>query len=179
MWLKREHFEVFSKGWKWHKSGIIGKALWLPCWLNKKASSFPSKNLRTSCEGIWLPSTWPKSSWCFQRGNSFLRPCLYGEKLSRERGSPSQPSQLQLAFIWEKSWPLCPSQQRSRMLWLSRLDRVDLARRAKVFIWRKVGPARRVTLPSKKGDLVRQVTLPVEPTFCFSCKWFAKFCKEM
>ena len=52
----------------------VGKALWLPCWLTKKASSFPSKNLRTSCccrmkldtcEGIWLPSTWLKSSRVF------------------------------------------------------------------------------------------------------------------
>ena len=25
----------------------------------------------------------------------------------------------------------------------------------------------------------RRVTLPAEPTFCFSCKQFAKFCKEM
>ena len=81
MWLKRERFEVFSKGWKWHKLGIIGKALWLPCWLNKKASSFPSKNLRTSCccrmkldtcEGIWLPSTWQKSSRVFSVAIPFL-----------------------------------------------------------------------------------------------------------
>ena len=36
--------------------------------------------------------------------------------------------------------PLCPSQRRSRMLWLSRLDRVDPAERVKVFtaISRKV-----------------------------------------
>ena len=33
------------------------------------------------------------------------------------------------------------------------LDRVDPAERAKVFIWqRKVGPSRRVTLPTPKGD---------------------------
>ena len=30
-----------------------------------------------------------------------------------------------------KSWPLCSSQERSRMLWLSRLDRIDPAGRAK------------------------------------------------
>ena len=59
------------------------------------------------------------------------------------------------------------------------LDRVDPARRAKVFIRRKVGPARRVTLPSQKGNSARRVTLLAEPTFCFSCKSFAKFCKEM
>ena len=76
---------------------------------------------------------------------------------------------------------LSQRQQSSRMLWLSRLNGVDPARRAKVFIWRKVGPAsyRRVTLPSQKGDPARRVTLLAEPTFCFSCKRFAKFCKEM
>ena len=62
---------------------------------------------------------------------------------------------------------------------LSRLNRVDPARRAKVFVWRKVGLARGVTLPSKKGDPARRVTLPAEPTFCFSGKQYAKFCKEM
>ena len=48
-----------------------------------------------------------------------------------------------------------------------------------LFICRKVGPARRATLPSQKGDPARRVTLLAEPTFCFSCKWFAKFCKEL
>ena len=48
-----------------------------------------------------------------------------------------------------------------------------------MFIWRKVGSARRVTLPSQKGNSARRVTLLAEPTFCFSCKRFAKFCKEM
>ena len=62
---------------------------------------------------------------------------------------------------------------------MSRLDEVDPARRAKVFIWRKVGPARRVTLPSQKGDPAKRVTLLAEPSFCFSCKRLAKFCKEM
>ena len=77
-------------------------------------------------------------------------------------------------FARAKSW-----QQSSRMLWLSSLDGVDPARRAKVFKRRKVGPARRVILPSQKGDPARRVTLLAEPTFCFSCKRFAKFCKEM
>lgn len=45
----------------------------------------------------------------------------------------------------ETSSPLCPSQQRSRMRWLSCLDGVVSAGRAKVYLWRKVGPARRVT----------------------------------
>ena len=34
--------------------------------------------------------------------------------------SPSEPSQLQRAFTWEKSGPLYPSQKRSRVLWLFR-----------------------------------------------------------
>ena len=66
-----------------------------------------------------------------------------------------------------------------RMLWSSLLDRVDPGRRAKVFIWRKVGPARRVTPLSQKGNPARRVTLLAEPTFCFSGKRFAKFFKEM
>ena len=48
-----------------------------------------------------------------------------------------------------------------------------------MFIWKKVGPAGRVTLPSQKGNPARRVTLLPEPTFCFSCKRFANFCKEM
>ena len=34
-----------------------------------------------------------------------------------------------------------------------------------MFIWRKVGPARRVTLASQKGNPARRVTLLAEPTF--------------
>ena len=34
-----------------------------------------------------------------------------------------------------------------------------------MFIWRKVGPARRVTLPSQKGNPARRVTLLAEPSF--------------
>ena len=35
----------------------------------------------------------------------------------------------------------------------------------KVFIWRKVSPAKRVILPSKKGDSASRVSLQAEPTF--------------
>ena len=48
-----------------------------------------------------------------------------------------------------------------------------------MFRWRTVGPAERVSLPSQKGDSTGRVTLLTEPSFCFSCKRFAKFCKEM
>ena len=47
-----------------------------------------------------------------------------------------------------------------------------------MFIWRKVGPARRVTLPSQKGYPARRVTLLAEPTFCLSYKRFAKFVRK-
>ena len=47
--------------------------------------------------------------------------CLFGDNLFRVEGYPKQLSQ--------KSWPLCPSQKLSRMLWLSYLDRVDRAGR--------------------------------------------------
>lgn len=42
------------------------------------------------------------------------------------------------------------------MLWLFGFDRIDPAGQAKLFTWRKVGMARRVTLPAKS-------------TFCFPC----------
>ena len=54
------------------------------------------------------------------------------------------------------------------MLCLSRLDKVYPAGRAKVFIWRKVDPARRATLKKKKSYLARWVALLAEPTFFFS-----------
>ena len=38
---------------------------------------------------------------------------------------------------------------------------------SQMFIWRKVGPVRKVIVPSQKGDPATQVTLLVEPTFCF------------
>ena len=60
-----------------------------------------------------------------------------------------------------------------------RLALTELPRAGRVFKWKKAGPARRVTPPSKEGDPTRRVTLLAEPTFCFSCKRFVKFCKEM
>ena len=75
-----------------------------------------------------------------------------------------------LAFQWQKC---------SCMLWSSLHDRVDPAGQAKVFIWRNIGLARRVTLPSKECDPARHITPLAEPTFCFSCKRLVKCCKEM
>ena len=72
---------------------------------------------------------------------------------------PGRVIELKRGFIWEeKSDPFAQVKsaraccdclnQRSRMLWLSRLDRLAQAWRGKVLIWRKklVEPTRRVTL---------------------------------
>ena len=82
---------------------------------------------------------------------------LYGKKLSVERESPSQLGQLKRELIWDKVDPFAWTkslQHRSRMLWLSLLDRADPAGRAKVFIWRKVGLAKRGALPLKSVTLL-------------------------
>ena len=42
----------------------------------------------------------------------------------------------------------------------------------------KVGPARRVTLPSGKGDPPRQVTLLAQPTYCFSSNGSPRFVRK-
>ena len=56
----------------------------------------------------------------------------------------------------------CPNQELAtalaqRMLWLPCLDREKPVGRAKVFIWRKVGRDRGLTLPSPKGNPTRRV----------------------
>ena len=57
---------------------------------------------------------------------------------------------------------------------LSRLDGVDQAQRAKVFIWRKVGPGRRVTLPSSRASFLFLVN--GSPSIVRKCKktWLAQ-----
>ena len=70
-------------------------------------------------------------------------------------------------------------QQRLGIVCVCTLDRVDPSRRAKVVIWKKLVPTRRVTLPLTKGDLARWVTPLAELTLCFSCKRLVAFCKEM
>ena len=81
-----------------------------------------------------------------------LMPRLFGKMLFPERGPPSQPSQLQRVFQKENVNPFARAKNwlsaRACSL-LSRLDPVDQAGEAKV----RVGPARRVTLPSRRtGD---------------------------
>ena len=132
-----------------------------------KISKYVHRN--TALQHWWVPA-----AWCSQIKHYTVvlshpfRPRSYEEKLSRKRGSPSS---------WvngKNNWPLCPSQQCSRTLWLSRLERVDPAGRAKVFVWRNVGSARRVTLPSQKCEqAARRVTLLAKPTFFFTFTRFA------
>ena len=63
------------------------------------------------------------------------------------------------------------------MLSLPCLDRVEPDGQAKVFIWRKVGPARRVTLPSRRGDPAgrNRVTLLTRQLFVFHVNGLLRF----
>ena len=108
------------------------------CTSNKVSNLFPvKKELRVQCQ---------------------LSPSFIKDKLSWERGSPSQPSQLSQAFYTRKKLTPLPHsahacsdhlKQYSHMLWLFHLDQVDSTGWTKVFIWRKVDSARRVTLPEQ------------------------------
>ena len=70
-----------------------------------------------------------------------LRPCFYEENLSQEEGSPSLAARVKFSeLLYEKkvdsfALNLFPREQRSRMLRLSHLDRVDPARLAKLLRW--------------------------------------------
>ena len=67
----------------------------------------------------------------------------------------------------------------SQTLWLYRGDRGDPVGRARArFLWKKVDPAWRVTMPSQKGDSARLVIILAESTFCFSCKRFGTFLRK-
>ena len=118
----------------------------LPTELLPPVQSETQNNFKICTQKYSFTELTSAAAWCSQiklytvvLSHSF-RPCSYEGKLSPKRGSPSS---------WvngKNSWPLCQSQQWSHVLWLSRLDRVDLAGRAKVFIWRNVRSARKVTL---------------------------------
>ena len=81
----------------------------------------------------------------FLRAPVLWRKVVLGKKVTL-------PAESTLAIVTGKNLTPLPElrarQQRSRLLWLSRLDQAEPARRANVFIWRK----RRVTLPPKKGN---------------------------
>ena len=50
----------------------------------------------------------------------------------------------------------------------------------RLFMWKKIGPAKRVILPSKKSDPAWRVTFLAKTTFSsYMYIQFAKFCKEM
>ena len=48
-----------------------------------------------------------------------------------------------------------------------------------MFVWKKVGPPRRVTLRSKRANAVRSGHSSNRANFLFLMKTFANFCKEM
>ena len=85
-----------------------------------------------------------KNTWSKTEANTHppsLRSRSYGDKLSQERASLFQPSQLWLAYIWEKRWLLCPSQKVTSAL-------------------------AHVLIVSENSDQARRVTHLVEPPFC-------------
>ena len=105
--------------------------------------------------------------------NVILRPFLIWSRPSRVEGSPPRWVNFSERFTMIiKSWPVFAraNSARAGSDCLTR-DRADTAEgRAEVFILRKVVSARRVILPSQKGDRVGGSTVLAEKTFCFSCK---------
>lgn len=81
-------------------------------------------------------------SWRGKKRDPSIR-VSFSERLYEEQVDP---------FARAKRWEPC------------RLDRVDPAGRSKVFMWREVAPARKVTLPSKKGA-------PLLGLICYTVKF--------
>ena len=80
----------------------------------------------------------------------------------------------QRAFISEKNWLLCPSQQCLRMLWLSLPDRFEPLGKKKGLFAKKL--VRLGGWPHNRKRVTRLGGLLAELTFCLSCKLFASFC---
>ena len=83
-----------------------------------------------------------EKSWPGKKRDPPIR-VSFSERLYEEQVDP---------FARAKRWEPC------------RLDRVDPAGRSKLFVWRKVAPARKVTLPSKKG-------VPLLGLICYTVKF--------
>ena len=161
------HFKVVSNGPAPQIEPATSAVMRSTDWANPACSVWDSKQCKISKyvhRNTPLQHWRVPAAWCSQikhytvvLSHSF-RPCSYEGKLSRKRGSPSS---------WvngKNSWPLCQSQQCSHELWLSRLDRVDPAGRAKVFVWRNVGSARKVTLHLQKGKPAARRVILAKPT---------------
>ena len=114
--------------------------------------------------------------------NPWIEESCAGEKFDL----PAEPALASVCM--RKNWPLCPSQQCLRMLSLSSLDRVDPASWASqsgemlaelegwAYYYRLTGGSTSGSPQPRPLLVVRRIS---EPTFCFSCKRFTKFCKEM
>ena len=128
-----------------------------------------------------IDSMWNKCIFCYLKCYIiFLQISkVIAERLFGARG---------LSVCMRKNWPLCPSQQCLRMLSLSSLDRVDPASWASqsgemlaglegwAFYYRLTGGSTSGSPQLRPLLVVRRIS---EPTFCFSCKRFTKFCREM
>ena len=105
------------------------------------------------------------------------RPGLKWRKPVNARlGQPPSRVNFSEGLYEKKAVPFaCAKRIRARSVHLTFTELTRGMAEPKVFIWRKVGPPRKVTQPPQKDDQVRRVTL----RFCFSWKQFAKFCKKM
>ena len=112
--------------------------------------------------------------------NHIIRPRLYGEKssLGKRVTLPSE-STLGNVYMRKKLTPL--PEPRGGRACSDRLALTELTRlgEPKCSYGEKLARLGGWPYHRKKGDLDRRVTLLAEPTFCFSCKRFVKFCKEM
>ena len=84
-----------------------------------------------------------------------LRPRLYGANLSRVEESPSSRVKIRERSCEIKNDPFAQANGARVCSDYLNPDQANPAGRSKMFVWRKIGSSRRVTLPSQKADLGR------------------------
>ena len=132
---------------------------------------------------------WKKDIWSFKKRRKkcisifsilVLSP-VYTEKLCPgEEGHPPSPVNFSERLYEKKDNPFTGAkswQQRSHKLWLSHLDWVDLAGRAKVFIWKKVAPLR--GWPCLRKRVIRLPSSSGRANYLFLMWMVDKFCDEI
>ena len=132
-------------------------------WANPACSVRDSKQCKISNyvhRNTPLQHWWVPAAWCSQIKHYTVvlshpfRLRTYEEKLFRKRESPSS---------WVNGKIVDPFvQANSARTYFDCLTLTKLTQLGEpVFVWRTVGPARRVTIPSQKGEPVRHVFNPL------------------